>query len=579
MFKVHGIAASPGVAVGPAFVLDAEGVRIHRRSIKPEDVAHELERLDAAVDYALREVEETQKMLTEKIGEDYAEIFAVHKRILEDKQLKEKIAKFIQDELCSVEYAVSRILRGYSKALRAIEDSYLAQRVADIDDIERRLLRALLGQKQEDLSHLAEPVIVIARDLTPSQTASFDQRKVLAIATEAGGRTSHSAILARALQIPAVVGLGQFLEEVSGDDIVIVDGREGVVIVNPDEETLTEYEERGRHITLFERRLVSELRDLPAETLDGRKITLLANIEFPSEIPQALEHGAEGIGLYRTEFLYVESNQAPTEREQYEAYYSTIKQLDGRPIVIRTLDVGADKFWSGPAERNPFLGCRSIRFCLRHINIFKTQIRAILRASAFGNVSIMFPLITSLEELLQAKSVLEEVKAELRNEGVPFNEDIRVGIMIEVPSAALTADLLAREVDFFSIGTNDLIQYALAVDRNNATVAHLYSPVHPSILRLLKSVIEVGEESGIRVAMCGEMSGEINFVILLVGLGLREFSVSPAVIPDIKKIIRSITYEKAKRIAAEACSFTNAAETLEFLKKKSREVFPEYSGF
>jgi len=578
MIKRYGIGASPGVATGPAFVLDSEGVRIHRRSIRAEDIPHELDRFEAALEKAKAEIEDTQRMVAEKLGDDYADIFGVHKRILEDKRLKERIWRFVKDKLCTVEYAVSRTLRDYSRAFKDIQDHYLAQRVTDINDIEHRLLRALLGQKQETLSHLAEPVIVVARDLRPSQTASFDCNKILGILTGAGGRTSHSAIVARALEIPAVVGVGDLVQEISGSDTVIVDGSEGLVIVDPDEQTRVEFEERARHISLFEARLLSELKDLPAETLDGRKISLLANIEFPHEVSFALDHGAEGIGLYRTEFLYVNSKQAPTEREQYEVYADTIKQLRGRPIVIRTLDIGGDKFWSGAKERNPFLGCRSIRFCLRHVNVFKTQIRAILRASVLGNVSLMFPLITSLEELLQAKIVLEEVKDELRRQGEKFDEDIRLGIMIEVPSAALTADLLAPEVDFFSIGTNDLVQYALAVDRNNERVAHLFSPVHPAILRLIKGVIDAAEENGIGVAMCGEMSGEIAFVMLLVGLGVRELSMSPMVIPDVKKVIRSITYERAKKVAAEACSFKNAAETLDYLKKKSREVFPEFGG-
>lgn len=571
-----GIAASPGIAIAPAFVLDAEGVRIPQRMISPTEVQHEIERLDIGLAKAKEEVEKTQNIVAAKLGKDYADIFAVHKKILDDSRLREQVIQFIREKLWCTEYAVSRVMRGYARLFRGITDHYLAQRVADIDDVEQRLLRALLGEKREELSHLAEKVILVAHDLAPSQTAMLDREKVVGFATDAGGRTSHTAIVARAFQIPAVVGLGDILADVAGGDMLIVDGQRGIVIINPDEPTLENYRQREKSIHLFEARLLTELKDLPAVTLDGRHIELLANIEFPSEVSQSLQYGADGIGLYRTEFLYVGATEPPTEEEHYRAYARAVQELGGKRLVIRTLDLGADKFDSGIHERNPFLGCRSIRYCLRNVVLFKTQIRAILRASALSdNVQMMFPLITTIEELHRAKDIVHEVMDELRREGIPFNQKIAIGIMIEVPSAAIMSDVLATEVDFFSIGTNDLIQYTLAVDRGNETVANLYSAAHPSILRLLRMVINAANERGIRVAMCGEMSGDIPFVALLVGLGLCELSVSPAVIADVKKIIRTITYEEAKAVAEKACSFTKAEETLEFLKRYTSEVLPE----
>ena len=570
-----GIAASPGIAIAPAFVLDAEGVRIPQRTISAEEAPHEIERLEVGLDKAKQEIETTFAVVSAKLGPDYADIFAVHKKMLDDRRLKEQIITFIREKNCAAEYAVSRVMRGYARLFRGITDQYLAHRVADIDDVEQRLLRALLGEKREELSHLAEKVILVAHDLAPSQTAVLDREKVVGFATDAGGRTSHTAIVARAFQIPAVVGLGDMLADVTGGDMVIVDGQRGIVIINPDESTLENYRQREQSIQLFEAKLLTELKDLPAVTLDGRGIELLANIEFPSEVSLSLQHGADGIGLYRTEFLYVGASEVPSEEDHFRAYQRAVQELGGKRLVIRTLDLGADKFDSGAQEPNPFLGCRSIRLCLRNISLFKTQIRAILRASALGNVQMMFPLITTVEELRQAKDIVHEVMEELRRDGIPFNEKIAIGIMIEVPSAALMSDVLAAEADFFSIGTNDLIQYTLAVDRGNETVSHLFSPAHPAILRLLRMVITAASEKGIRVAMCGEMSGEVFFVALLLGLGLRELSVSPAVLSDVKKVIRSITYEEAKAIAEKAASFTKAEETLEFLKRYTSEILPE----
>jgi phosphotransferase system enzyme I (PtsI) len=421
-------------------------------------------------------------------------------------------------------------------------------------------------------------VILVARDLSPSQTANLDRSKVRGFATDAGGRTSHTAIVARALEIPAVVGLGDITTDVSGGDWVIIDGNRGLVIVSPDEATVKKYEGREREYHEIELHL-AELRDLPAVTKDGQAVTLYGNIEFPEEVTGSLNGGAEGIGLYRTEFLYLrEQMRSPSEAEHFEAYMRAIHLLGDRPLVIRTLDLGADKFppeAGGYMEKNPFLGSRSLRYCFQHPELLQTQLRAILRASHFGKVRILLPMVSTLQELRRAKEFIAHAKAELAAEEIPFAAQVDVGAMIEVPSAALIADELAMESDFFSIGTNDLIQYTLAVDRGNPRVAELYSPAHPAILRLLRNVLDAGKKNGIDVAMCGEMSGDIDYTMLLLGLGLRIFSVSPIMLPELKKLIRSVTVEQCERIAAEAMRMDDALYTLGHLRSETRKIIPE----
>jgi phosphotransferase system enzyme I (PtsI) len=574
-----GIAVAPGVVIKEAFVLESEGYRIPRHLITEDEIPKELVRLGEAITSARKEIEELERDTSKKLGSQVGTIFATHKSMLQDENLKQEFIENIKKNNFSAEYAVSLALRVYVRKFRDVTDPYLSARVVDIFDIEKRLLRNLLGEQREELKNLTKEVVVIAHDLSPSQIASLDTTKVKGFVTDLGGRTSHSAIVARALGVPAVVGLGTATVDVFGGDLVIIDGNRGTVIIRPDEETLKEYQTIEKSFHVFEKRLTSELKDLPAVTPDGREVSILGNIEFPRDIGASLRHGATGIGLYRTEFLYLGAKNVPTEEEHFNAYTQSIQELGKKPIVIRTVDLGGDKFFpaaNNNKEDNPFLGWRSIRYCLEHVTIFKSQLRAILRASAFGNVKILFPLISSLQELQKAKDILKEVEEELNHKGIDFDKNIELGIMIEVPSAVMLADVLAKEVDFFSLGTNDLIQYTLAVDRSNEKVAHLYSPAHPAILKLLKMAIKSAEDNNIRIGICGEMGGEVEYTILLLGLGLREFSVAPAmIIPEVKKIIRSVTFERAKEVAETVCSFNDPAETTKYLRDMAREIIPE----
>jgi phosphotransferase system enzyme I (PtsI) len=458
-----------------------------------------------------------------------------------------------------------------------MSDRYLSERVKDIYDIEKRVLKVLIGQKQEDLAHLTRDVVVIAHDLLPSQTAALDRLHVRGFATDVGGRTSHTAIVARAMGIPAVVGLGNLMSEVNGGDVVIIDGTRGVVIVNPDPDQLVEYREDEQKQIRMETELAT-LATLPAQTLDGHIVSVQANIEGPIDVDESLIRGAEGIGLYRTEFLYLTKQAEPTEEEHFQTYADTLRRLGGRPLVIRTLDLGADKYTQAQLvspERNPFLGDRSIRMCLHDIPMFKRQLRAIMRASVMGDVRIMFPMISTLMELRQARMVLNDVMEELEDEGIPYRREIPIGMMIEVPSAALMATDFAKEVNFFSIGTNDLIQYTLAVDRTNEKVAGLFCPAHPSVLRLIRDVIRAGARSGISVSVCGEMAGEPLYTLLLLGLGLNIFSMNGPDIPEVKKVIRSTSMEHAKLVARRVMSFDSERQVMHFLREETRKIIPE----
>jgi len=573
----QGIAVCPGIAIADAYILDSENVRIPQKFIRSGDADAEMVRFGRALQAAAMQVQAVREELSRDLGEDAAAIFDAHLRILKDRKLSSEVLNLVHSKHLTAEHAVSRVLRPYIKHFRNLPDPLFSHRASDIIDIEQRLLRCLIGEKAEDLKTLTRPVVVLASDLTPSQTANLPKDFVLGFATERGGRTSHTAIVARAMGIPAVVGLGSIVYDASGDDTIIVDGNQGLVVISPDEETLKRYEQERDRFLAFEEELARELRDLPAETTDHQRITLLANIEFPDEVEAALQYGGEGVGLYRTEFLYLAEMRPPTEEEHFQAYLKAVTRVGHRPIVIRTLDLGADKFpveMGGATERNPFLGCRSIRFCFHNLGLFKTQLRAMLRASAYGNVKILFPMIASLEDLQMAKSVVGEAMRELERESVPFNQSVQLGTMIEVPSAALTADLLAKETDFFSVGTNDLIQYTLAVDRANQRVAPLYTPAHPGVLRLLKEVFRVGAENNIGVNVCGEMSADPSFTILLLGLGLQQFSVPPAAIPEVKKIIRSVSMAQAREVAAKVEGLSGSGAISSYLTDVTKKIFP-----
>jgi phosphotransferase system enzyme I (PtsI) len=553
MVILKGIAASPGYAIGRAAVIQREDMPVRERFVRRERIESEVERFEAAVERSKRDIETLQERMSIEVGKGSAAIFGAHLWVLSDQTLHREVLRRIKNNRFSAEYAIDRALQKYIVRLRALDDAYLSQRIQDLEDIERRLLDTLRGAKGPDIDESPDPVVVVAHSLSPSQTASFDRTKVMGIATDVGGRTAHAAILARDLGIPAVVGLEVASADVDPGEMIIIDGQRGVLVVSPDERTLAKYERLVREYQGYEEKLTAESH-LPAQTLDGTRVAVYGNIEFPEEIPSVVEHGAEGIGLYRTEFLFLREGKVPREKEHVEAYRAALRFLGGLPIYIRTVDLGADKVMTGPhgityQEKNPFLGCRSVRLCQHRPEIFKTQIRAILQVAAEGNVKCMLPMITSVSELRWAKATIDEVRDELRRESIPYAEKLDVGIMIEVPAAAMMADSLAKESAFFSIGTNDLIQYTLAVDRTNERVAHMFTPAEPAVLRLIKNVIDAGQRNKIDVSMCGEMAGDPQFVTLLLGMGLRSFSVAPAQAAQIKKLIRSTSVESARQLA------------------------------
>jgi phosphotransferase system enzyme I (PtsI) len=571
-----GIGVSPGVAISTAVVVGADSVVIPRRNIPAARAEAELQRFNNALDQTIREVSAQRDDLLANQRKEIAGILDFHIGVLRDNSLTDQIRAGIRDKLATAEYAVTTVMKNYADVFSKMTDAYLAERVKDVQDIERQLLQRLTGRHRLDFSHLDSDVVIIAHDLLPSQAASLDRLHVKGFATDAGGRTSHTAIVARAMGIPAVVGLTDITHEVSAGDQIIIDGNHGVVIINPDEQVLQEHRQAEIHRLELETERAL-LHELPAQTLDGHLISLMANIEFPAEVDDALRRGAEGIGLYRTEFLYLASEHEPSEEEHYGSYADALLRLKNRPLVIRTVDLGADKYTQSKGitpERNPVLGDRSIRMCLHDIPMFKCQLRAIMRASVLGDVRIMFPMITTLIELRQAKMLLNDVMEELEDEGVSYNRDIPVGMMIEVPSAALMAEKFAKEVNFFSIGTNDLIQYTLAVDRTNERVAGLFCPGHPAVLGLVRDIIRKGSRS-IPVSMCGEMAGEPLYTLLLLGLGLTTFSMNAPDIPEVKKIIRSTTMEHARAVARRVMGFDSERQVMHYLRDETRKIDPE----
>ncbi len=577
MITKKGIGASPGIAIGPALVLDAEEYRIPRRTVDPALVAEQLELLDHALRAARQEVVELRLAARRRLGEDSAQIFAFHEAFIADPTLRENVRRAIRENHYSAAYGFAREMNLRQRQFRRLTDPYLRERVRDLYDIERRVLRHILGREREDVTRLTEPVILVAHDITPSQAVALDREHILAFAVNVGGPTSHMAIIARMRGIPCVVGLADITSDVSGGETMIVDGRHGIVVINPDDETVQRYRERARHDRQFAERL-DELRSQPAVTQDGTPVTLLANIEFPEEVSYAMQVGAEGVGLYRTEFLFMASARLPTEEEQYEAFRDAVRRADGKPVTIRTIDLGADKLQPGATsghDANPVLGLRSIRYCLQNLDLFKVHLRAILRASVEGDVRIMFPMITTLMELRQARATLADVMEDLDEDGIPYRRDIPVGIMVETPAAAMLCRYFAREVDFLSIGTNDLTQYTLAVDRANERVAHLFAPHNPAVVRLIREVIAAGRRAGTTVNVCGEMAGTPLYCELLIGLGLRQLSMAPHNILEIKKIVRSTTIDRCTAIARKVLRYDAERQIANFLRDKLREIEPE----
>ncbi len=579
MLVKRGIAVSPGIVTGPAVVLGSEDFRIQQRFVSIATVDSEVGRFNVALDAVCEEISENARLASQHLGEQYGAIFAAHLQVVRDPNLKEEIESLIREKCYSPEFACSRVLRRYAKVFQNLGNRYLAERTGDLFDLEKRLLKSLMGERREELANLTAPVIVLAHNLTPSETASLNKEFVLGFATEVGGHTSHTAILAGALEIPAVVGVGPFLSDVSGGDMITLDGFRGEVIIDPDEVTQTRYRDSEKILRTRAVELES-FRRLSSDTKDNEHITLLGNIEFPEEVAQCAARGAEGIGLYRTEFLYLDDRKAnPSEEDQYLAYRKVVSAFSNAPVVIRTLDLGADKVSRNThpmaaASANPVLGLRSIRLSLRDLTLFKTQLRAILRAAVDSDVKIMFPLVSTLLELRQAKMILHDVIEDLDERGVPFRRDVPVGMMVEVPSAALMADEFAREVDFFSIGTNDLIQYTLAADRAEPSVANLYSSGDPSILRLIQNVTNAGKRHNCSVTVCGQMSSDPKFLPLLVGMGIRQLSVTPHAIPELKEVIRSITVSQAEEIFAHAMTLDVARDVENYLKGQLREICP-----
>ena len=565
--KLSGVAASPGIAIKRVLLKEEDEIKYEERKI--ENPGAEKARFKEAVEVSKEQIEKIKNKVREEMGSDKAEIFEAHLKVVEDPELVSEVEGKIEKEKINAEAAVEQAVEKFATMFAGMDSEYMQERAADVRDVGKRILKNLLGIDTVSLLDLDEEVVLAAQDLAPSDTAQLDKEQVMGFITEIGGRTSHTAIMARSLEIPAVVGVGDLLEEVAQDTMVILDGLDGNIIIDPTEEELKEYKEKKKEYIKHKKKL-EELRDLPAETKDGHQVEVAANIGTPEDVVGALSNGAEGVGLYRTEFLYMDRSSLPSEEEQFEAYKEVAKKIDGS-IVIRTLDIGGDKeltYLDLPEEMNPFLGYRAIRMCLDQPEIFKTQLRAILRASAFGEVKIMYPMISSVEELRSANQILEEVKEELKESGIEFDQDLEVGMMIEVPAAVMTADILAEESDFFSIGTNDLIQYTTATDRMNENIAHLYKPFHPALLRLIKKTVEAGHENDIWVGMCGEMAGDKRMVPYLLGIGLDEFSMSAVSLPEVKNIIRNLTFEEAKKIAKEALTYETAAEVEEFLSSQ-----------
>jgi phosphotransferase system enzyme I (PtsI) len=574
---IQGIGASPGIIIGKAYLLERFKVRLPQKQINPEQVEEEVQRFFNAIQESRNQLEEIKEKILDTEVRKHSFILDVHLMILNDEMLLQDTVDTIRKKKVNAEWALDLTLEKLDAAFQAIEDEYLRERRSDLHYVAARIFRNLLGKKHDDITKIKGKVIIVAHDLSPADTLQINLKYVAGFITDIGGKVSHTAILSRSLGIPAVVGLEVATSLINGGDPLIIDGETGEVVINPTEEVSQSFLERKRRTKSFEREIL-KYASLPAETRDGVRIRLQANIEMVEEISSAKMHGAEGIGLYRTEILYLNRKDLPTEEEHFQIYRRLVETIYPATATIRTLDIGGDKFlpdYSKNNEMNPALGLRAIRFSMKETDIFKTQLRGILRASAHGKLRILFPMISGMEEIRQAKAILEEVKKGLMKAKIPFDQEIEIGAMIEIPSASVTADLLAREVNFFSIGTNDLIQYALAVDRINEHVSYLYEPLHPAILRIIRGVVQYAHQAGIPVAICGEMAAEPAYALILLGLGLDEFSMNPVSIPRVKKVLRMSRFEETRSLVEQLFQFSTASEIECFVRSWMAKRFPE----
>lgn len=580
---LRGIGMSPGIVIGKVRLVDRKKLKAEEWSISPGEVESESRRLLDAIEKSKKQLLKIKNTVFGEEKKDHLYIIDAHLMMLEDEMLIEDTLRNIRREKVNAEWALTMVVDELKKIFDAMDDIYMRERSGDVTYVGDTILRNLMGEKQEKISKIDEKVVIVAHDLSPADTAQMNKNNVIGFATDIGGKTSHTAIIARALEIPAVGGLEDITARVGTGDHIIVDGLSGKVVINPGEELFRDYLNKQQRYHYIEKE-IHKYSKLPAETPDGRRLHIAGNIEILEEIPSLLSNGGEGVGLYRTEFLYMNRRTSPGEDEQFEVYKQVIEEVSPCPVTIRTLDVGMDKllpYFDHPLELNPAMGLRSIRFCFKEKEVFKTQLRAILRASAHGKVRIMFPMISGLDEVRMARAALDEAREELDKEGIPFDKKVEIGIMMEVPSAAMIADILAKEVDFFSIGTNDLIQYSLAIDRVNEHVAYLYEPLHPAILRMVRNVVNAGHEAGIPVGMCGEMAGDPVYSLLLLGMGLDELSMSAFSIPRVKQVLRNISYDDAKAITEKVFSLSTAEDirahlTVEIKNRFSDELWEEF---
>ena len=574
-YLLKGVPASPGIAISKVFKLKSESISIDPTIVDDSSVDTEVEKFVKAVEKSKSELKSLQSKVVRKVGLENAKIFDVHQLLLEDSVIIEETIHSIKKENKSAEFAFFHIMQKYENTLNGSSTSHFQNRSSDLRDVKRRVIRHIQGDRTDQLNQLSGSAVIVTNDLTPSDAVMLEKRKVLGFATDLGGRTSHAAIMARSMEVPSVVGLRRIFNLVEEGDRIVIDGNEGKVLIQPDEKTINHYRKLQEKYYDTNRKL-DEIRDLKCLTIDGKEIELSANLEFSDEAESVKSHGAKGVGLYRTDYIYLAKKELPTEEEQFQEYRKIVKKISPDPVIIRTMDLGGDKLPKSfliPPQENPFLGWRAIRISLERKDIFKTQLRAILRASGAGNVKILFPMISGLDEVHECKKAVENAKSELQKEGIKYDLDIEIGVIIEVPSAALLADKIAKEVDFLSIGTNDLVQYLLAVDRGNERIAYLYQHLHPAILRMIKQIIMAGHQEGVWVGMCGEMASDPLSTLILIGMDLDEFSVSPIAVPEIKKIIRSTEYREAARIAKKVLQFDRPSEVERFMTKVVRKKF------